>query len=979
MSSSNSDRSDRQPHDKIILALKEIILAVTGSFDLDTLLQRIVETSVDFSNSSRGSLFLYDEESQELVMRAEINNAPHLRFNARYQVLGKKKSGLTVSVFKTGRALALNTREEVAKHSAYLGKYNKKDASTGEVDCQSLICIPLKSSKNTSIGILKIENTLDRENQIFSDKDIEDLQLLADIASEAIINFKNQAGKINISINKILSNSLDAGNPGNFNERLRKIAATFKEISNAVGVSIWLNEGSRLVCKAAVGDNYQELAQQSYDLQIDPNKEKIGLTPWIAYSGDSINMKTHQEITSHPQYKGTYDDVLYPGGQGRCESFIGAPLKIGNRIIGVIKADTRVADENHPESYFTTEETQFFSYLSIITSIIIESEQEFEKTNRHNRQLLTLYKLGTECYEFSNPEAIFWCLLVALTNGEGIGFNRTSLFKFADDKNPPYLTGLMGLGPRDSAEGRSIQKSFDSGDMPTLDRCKLDFFETNHPPTTQLQIFIEEQKILLSGQCHLHDFIANTLQQKRSQVKLISVDRCCAGVKVLLKNLETINHSFLAFSLLDANDQIFIGFCDNVYSEQTPHDSFSISATNTFISQISLALTRLSLKKSKEETTAEAWREFTAITAHRIGTETAIMSGALSFLKHSLPQHSDDKNDNSWKEDLFVLENSLDNLKRAVREHTELQKPPIIKRQKIKINEILDDVKEDVERLQSNLVSKIKIIKEYPRDLPVIFGDFHSLLYVFKELYENAIRAMPQGGKLTIGAFITGDGEFLQIKISDTGTGIRPESLPRIFDRGFRDRNGGTGLGLYIVKRNIELHGGKVEAINNIVGGIVSGASFFVTIPIPKSALNRIMIVEDTDIQLRFLLRSIKGKYPHIGIIDTANNEVEAIEILINTTTRGDEVGFDFIIADINLEEGGGSKYGGIKILEYIKEHNIQVKVIIITAHKGMTYQDSTGNEKGVLEKAKQLGAFACISRNQTTNYLDDLNEILNF
>jgi signal transduction histidine kinase/transcriptional regulator with GAF, ATPase, and Fis domain len=973
MSRSNLNQPNREQPEKLILALKEVILAVTGSLDLDTLLQRILESCINFSNSSRGSLFLYDDESQELVMRAEMNNAPHLRFNAKYKVSGNKKIGLTASVFNEGRALALNTREDIIKHPDHLGKYNKDDV-TGQIDCQSLICIPLKKDGMRSIGVLKIENTLDQEiHQTFSEKDIEDFQLLADIACEAIINFKTQAAKINTSINKIISNSLESNNSENLNERLYKIAATFKEISNAVGVSIWLREGTRLVCKAAVGKNYEDLAQRSYDIPIGSinEKERIGLTPWIAYSGNSINMKTNQEITSHHQYKGTYDEVLYPHGDGKCESFIGVPLKIGNRIIGVIKADSRVPDEQHRESHFTTEEVQIFSYLSIITSIIVESKQEFEKTDNHNRQLISLYKIGTECYELESSNAIFWYLLVALTHDEGIGFNRTTLFKFTEEKNKSYLTGLIGLGPIDKEEGTSIHKRFDAGDKLTLDECKSLFFEKNHPPFSELQKLIENNEILLSLKCDLHDFALLTLREKRSQVKLISMNKCSKAVQTLMDRLQTLNRNFLAFSLLDAEGQIFVGICDNIYSERAPYDSFSISATNTFTAQVSLALSRLSLKKSKEETTEEAWREFTAITAHRIGTETAIMSGALNFLKKSLVKHL---KDDVWKEDLAVLEGSLTSLKKAVREHTELQKPPEVKCQKININQILNTVKEDVERLQSNLRQRVRIIKNYPDDLPVIQGDLDGLLYVFKELYENAIKAMPNGGELSINASIIGEREFLQIRISDTGTGIETDIIDKIFNRGFKGRTGGTGLGLFIAKRNIELYGGKIDVQNNKS----SGASFFVTIPIPKSTLNRIMIVEDTSIQLKFLVRSIREKYPEIGRIDTVKNEREAIELLYSSITKSTEEKFDFIVADVNLEEGGGSIYGGITLLEYIRDNNIQTKVIIITAHKGMTYRDSNGIKRGVLDKAEELGAFACISRNQTVNYLDDLNEILN-
>jgi nitrogen-specific signal transduction histidine kinase/transcriptional regulator with GAF, ATPase, and Fis domain len=974
MDSLNFNKQDLQHQEKMILALKDVILAVTGSFDLDTLLQRIVESCIKFSDSSRGSLFLYNENNEKLVMRAEKNNAPELRFNASYEVnvVGKENIGLTTYVFKTGEALAFNSREEIVKHPAHLGKFNKD--SSGEIDCQSLICIPLKGPNKKPIGVLKMENTLDRRNpKIFSDSDILDFQFFADIVSEAITNFNNQAVKIDTSINTILSNALESSKPGNLTERLRKIAATFKSISNAVGVSVWLIEGSKLICKGAVGHNYKKLEENSYDLlSIDINKAKgVGLTPWIAKSGEILNIKTHQEIISHPQYKGTYDNVLYPGGQEKCESFIGAPLKTGDRIIGVIKADSRIADKQHPEKYFTTEEEQIFSYLSIITSIIVESEQEFQRTDNHNRQLVALYKLGTECYELNSSEAIFWYLLVGLTHGEGIGFNRTNLFKLTDDKTQAYLTGLIGLGPRNKMEGSSIHRRFDEGDKLNIDECKLLFFDKDTPPSSILQTFIEGKKISLSDECFLRSFINETLLQKRSHVKLISIEQCCEDVSNLFGKLETASNNFLAFSLLDADDEIFIGFCDNVYSEQTSYNAFSISAVDTFISQISLALSRLSLKKSKEETTEEAWREFTAITAHRIGTETSIMSGALSFLKDSLPKHSES---HMWQEDLSALENSLDNLKKAVREHTELQKPPEIKRKKIKISEILDDVKEDIDILQCNRVHKVTITNNYSRDLPIVYGDSDSLMYVFKELYENAIKEMPKGGELNISSLVVSisDLKYLQIKISDTGTGIRTESLPKIFDRGFRDRKGGTGLGLYIVKRNIELHEGTITVENNKN----RGASFFVNIPIAKFALNRIMIVEDTEIQLKQLVRSIKRMYPKL-YIDAVENENKAIQLL-KTTRDSNEYQYDFIIADVNLEEGGGSKFGGISILEYVRENNIKVKVIIITAHKGTTYREPSGIEKGILDKAKELEAFACISRNQSANYLDDLNKIIN-
>ena len=975
MNNSNFKHLDQEHENKMISTLKEIILTVAGSFDIDTLLQRIVESCVDFSNSSRGSLFLYDEESEELVMRAEYNHPPTLRFNARYEINVKdeNKIGLTAYTFIQNETLVLNSVNEITSHHAHLAKFVAEKYKKQGTDCNSLLCIPLRKPNKAPIGILKIENTLEQEiAQKFSEKDVEDFELLADIVSEAIVNFQNQAVKIDTSINAILSSSLKSSAPGNLTERLQQIATTFKEISNAVGVSIWLKEGSRLVCKGAVGDHYQDLERQYYDLPIDSQEKNIGLTPWIALSGETLNIKSHKELISHPHYKGTFDNILYPDGETKCESFIGAPLKTGNKIIGVIKADSRLSDKKHPEKFFTTEEAQIFSYLSIITSIIVEREQEFTRTNNHDRQLIALYQLGTECYELESHVDIFWHLLVGLTHGEGIGYNRANLFKFVNERKEPSLIGILGLGPRNEEDGKNTQRHFDAGNKPTLSdsksmriRSNPSSFKKNHP-SKELQIFIEQKKILLSPQCDLYVFINNAFQQKRSHVQLITIANCCNNVQELLTSLETIDNDFLAFSLLDADDQMFIGICDNVYSQHSPNDPYSINAANMFVYQVSLALSRLSLKKSKEETTEEAWQEFTAITAHRIGTETSIMSGALRFLK----KFFNDSYSQSGKDDLIVLENSLDNLKKAVREYTELQKPPTIQEhQKIKINEILDKVKRDFTRIQS-----VQINNNYGQELPTIYGDFDSLIYAFKEIYENAIKAMPDVGTLDIYSSIINNGENLQIQISDTGQGIKQAILPKIFDRGFKDRPGGTGLGLYIVKRNIELNGGTIEAKNNKGG---RGTSFYVTLPILKSRINRIMIVEDNKEQIEQLYRSIHEKYLEIKI-DLAQNENEAIKLLNNNIHENEETPYDFIIADINLAEGGGSKFGGIDILEYVQENAIEAKVIIITAHAGTIYKFPSGRKQGILDRAKDLGALSCISRNQKKNYLDEINEILN-
>jgi two-component system, OmpR family, phosphate regulon sensor histidine kinase PhoR len=97
--------------------------------------------------------------------------------------------------------------------------------------------------------------------------------------------------------------------------------------------------------------------------------------------------------------------------------------------------------------------------------------------------------------------------------------------------------------------------------------------------------------------------------------------------------------------------------------------------------------------------------------------------------------------------------------------------------------------------------------------LPV---DPDSLRQVFTNLFDNALRHTPAGGRLRVAAELSKDG--IALSVTDTGSGIPAEHLPRIFERFYRvdpgraREEGGTGLGLAIVKHLVEAHGGRVEA-----------------------------------------------------------------------------------------------------------------------------------------------------------------------
>jgi two-component system phosphate regulon sensor histidine kinase PhoR len=103
-----------------------------------------------------------------------------------------------------------------------------------------------------------------------------------------------------------------------------------------------------------------------------------------------------------------------------------------------------------------------------------------------------------------------------------------------------------------------------------------------------------------------------------------------------------------------------------------------------------------------------------------------------------------------------------------------------------------------------------------PEDLPKALANSSNLEQVFTNLLGNAIKYTPDGGKIGISAFLNKENTFIQVSVKDTGLGMEPKHIPRLFERFYRvDKArsrelGGTGLGLSIVKHIVQLHGGEI-------------------------------------------------------------------------------------------------------------------------------------------------------------------------
>ena len=128
----------------------------------------------------------------------------------------------------------------------------------------------------------------------------------------------------------------------------------------------------------------------------------------------------------------------------------------------------------------------------------------------------------------------------------------------------------------------------------------------------------------------------------------------------------------------------------------------------------------------------------------------------------------------------------------------------------------------------------ISLTLSAPGELPSLEVDRTRISQVVGNLLENAIVNTPEGGEVRVSA--AREGEYIAVSIADTGAGIAPEDLERIFDRMYRvdpsraRATGGAGLGLTIARHLVQVHGGAIT-VSSIVG---QGSAFTFTLPLNR-------------------------------------------------------------------------------------------------------------------------------------------------
>ena len=203
--------------------------------------------------------------------------------------------------------------------------------------------------------------------------------------------------------------------------------------------------------------------------------------------------------------------------------------------------------------------------------------------------------------------------------------------------------------------------------------------------------------------------------------------------------------------------------------------------------------------------------------AHEIRNPLSSIKGYATYFGSKFPEGSPDA------EAAEVMVREVDRLNRVITELLGLSRPSELRCSEVDVAELVARtvrlVRQDAE------AAGVRVDERVEPGLTAVL-DPDRVSQALLNIYLNALQAMPDGGVLSVSAAPRGEGR-LTLRVADTGPGIAPDKLGKIFDPYFTTKNQGTGLGLAVVQKIVEAHGGEIRVVSE--PGL--GAAFEIILP----------------------------------------------------------------------------------------------------------------------------------------------------
>jgi signal transduction histidine kinase/putative methionine-R-sulfoxide reductase with GAF domain len=433
-------------------------------------------------------------------------------------------------------------------------------------------------------------------------------------------------------------------------------------------------------------------------------------------------------------------------------SMLSVPMAIKDRVIGVINCYTSY---RHP---FSKSEEEMLTTVANQAAICIENSGLMETLD---------------------IDEILRLVLEGVT--KTLGFDRARLYLVNEKRNVLECKMAVGideekikgitlpLNPADSIVARSIFE-------------KQPFVIPDASQDPRVNPILKEK-------FNLHSLVVIPLLAKEKSLGVIAADYVEPGKNITRETLESV----MTFA-----QQAGLAI----------HNAFMYQELKNFSHEMEekIQKTTADLRKTEAQLIRSeklaALGQLAAGIAHEIRNPLTSINILIHSLTENLPS------ENSHWEDLKVIEEEIHRINEIVDQFLRFAKPlpPILEKAEIIpiFEETLHLLRPQIERL------RISVQKDF-RSLPPVIIDKEQMKQVILNLLMNTIQAMPEGGRLGLSGQVSRDDQWIQLSIQDSGIGIPPEDMNKLFDPFFSTKEGGIGLGLSIAHRIIDQHHGKIE------------------------------------------------------------------------------------------------------------------------------------------------------------------------
>ena len=225
---------------------------------------------------------------------------------------------------------------------------------------------------------------------------------------------------------------------------------------------------------------------------------------------------------------------------------------------------------------------------------------------------------------------------------------------------------------------------------------------------------------------------------------------------------------------------------------------------------------------------------------HELRNPLGVMSNAVYYLKTVMSG-----SDETAKENLNIIKSEIDNSERIISDLLDFSR---VKTPQAEISRVDELIQQSLGKCA--VPANVTLRLDMPDTLPVVNIDPLHIEQVINNLVTNAMQAMPDGGELRIAARWVGAGlapaqsgypqgiplqDCVEVSVTDTGEGISPENMKKLFQPLFTTKARGIGLGLTVVKNLIEANGGRIE----VKSELGKGTTFTVVLPAEMNGKKR--------------------------------------------------------------------------------------------------------------------------------------------